>query len=568
MSQVARRNIYGSAIAKLPSCTWLTQTYYSPVVAGGTTMRTCLPPWGRAVRVTSYSSHTLPSPPSELEARYYYASLPSRPVLVARTGTTLWEARTGPEAFLMAKELRTVGNHALKEVWEDNLALRLHAILDSRRVSAPVNLWIGVIPASLSGDDGIVVASRCRELLEEYNIADVDVEIRESVVTRSSGPTLLTPADSFDATVDVCEPLTTTLGLLICAQSTPWAEGTGGFFITEGGNTERLLLVTARHVVFTPNKCENRLFEHKNASQRRHNVTLFGAVAFNKYLESIQAEIGAKAIIANLCERRIKAIEGKDDAAAVRARQKLEAELNEANEAIGALDSLYQDVSTRWATPKSRVLGHVILYPHINVGIGSEGYTEDWAVIEIDASKVDPSNFGGNAVDLGTRIPPDQLTLKMYPNPQNPHSFTYPADRLLRLKGTIPDNELRNPTALDQNGDPCLPVITRSGISGLTIGRANNVLSYTRNYCGGDSADTSKQWSIFSYDSKSGAFSTKGDSGSVIADGLGRIGGLLTGGAGTTASSDITYATPINFVLKRMQENGIHKPNVSPVLTA
>ena len=29
--------------------------------------------------------------------------------------------------------------------------------------------------------------------------------------------------------------------------ATPWAEGAGGFFIIEGGNTERLLLVTARH---------------------------------------------------------------------------------------------------------------------------------------------------------------------------------------------------------------------------------------------------------------------------------------------------------------------------------
>lgn len=242
--------------------------------------------------------------------------------------------------------------------------------------------------------------------------------------------------------------------------------------------------------------------------------------------------------------------------------------MNEANEAIGALHSFYQEVSTRWPTPESRVLGHVVLSPPISAGAGSESYTEDWAVIEIDASKVDASNFDGNAIDLGTHIPPEQLTLKMCPNPQNAHSFTYPADRLLRLQGAIPDNEMRNPTALDQNGEPCLPVITRSGISGLSVGRANNILSYARNYYGGDSVDTSKGWAIFSYDSKSGAFSAKGDSGSVIADGLGRIGGLLTGGAGTTASSDVTYATPINFILKRMQENGVCQPNVSAVLAA
>jgi len=47
-----------------------------------------------------------------------------------------------------------------------------------------VILWIGVMPASLSHHGGFDVASKCRELLVKDNITDVDVEIRESVVTR------------------------------------------------------------------------------------------------------------------------------------------------------------------------------------------------------------------------------------------------------------------------------------------------------------------------------------------------------------------------------------------------
>ena len=46
----------------------------------------------------------------------------------------------------------------------------------------PVILWVGVTPGSLSHDDGLVVASKCKALLEEHDITDVDVEIRESVV--------------------------------------------------------------------------------------------------------------------------------------------------------------------------------------------------------------------------------------------------------------------------------------------------------------------------------------------------------------------------------------------------
>ncbi|KAK7447048.1 hypothetical protein VKT23_014258 [Stygiomarasmius scandens] len=524
------------------------------------------------------SSSTLPPPPSEKEAKFYYAGLPSGPVLVARTYTTPWKAPTGPEAYRVIKELRTVGNHALNEVWEDNLALKLHALLDSMKVKwtstdvvrigvakeadAHVVLWIGVVPASLSGDDGVAVAYECRELLREYSIADVDVEIRESVVSRSVGPKLLASTHFFDPIVDVREPLTTTLGLPISTQSTPWAEGTGGFFITESGKSERLLLVTARHVVFTSG--QNKFFEHKNDNQARHNVTLFGDAGFHKYLESIQKEIKSEAIMTDFYERSLTEIEGEDDPEANRRHEMARDGLDKAKKAVEELNPFYQNVSTDWAPQESRVLGHVVLSPPIS--ISSEGYTEDWAVIEIDASKVDKTNFKGNAIDLGTRLPIPEVILMLSPNLQNAQ-FKYPGDRLLRIQGIIPDDEMRHPTTLNQNGDPCLMVIKRGGATGLTIGRADDVCSYARIYHDNGNAETSKEWVILPFDSRSGAFSAKGDSGSVVVDGLGRIGGLLTGGAGSTSSLDLSYATPISFLLKRMQDHGLREVNINPVLT-
>ncbi|KAH9964116.1 hypothetical protein BC827DRAFT_1265926 [Russula dissimulans] len=271
-----------------------------------------------------------PLPLSDKEAETYYAGLPSRPVLVARTGA-LWEAPRGPEVYTVIKELHPVGNHPLTEVWEGNLALKLHTFLDSMEVMwtstdvvrigvageypVPVILWIGVMPGSLSHDDGTDVASKCQELLIEYDITDVNVELRESVVTRSARPKLLTVTSPYssDPIPDICEPLTTTLSLPICAQSTRWAEGTGGFFITEGENTERLLLVTARHVVFTLNEDENQLFEHKNDSQSCYNITLFGDAAFNKYLKSIQDEIERNDFTAQYHEDHIRMVEGNNN---------------------------------------------------------------------------------------------------------------------------------------------------------------------------------------------------------------------------------------------------------------
>ena len=62
-------------------------------------------------------------------------SLPSSPVLVARTNDTPWKAPTGPEAYRRLKELRPVGNHPANAVWEEKLAPRVHDPLDSMRMN-------------------------------------------------------------------------------------------------------------------------------------------------------------------------------------------------------------------------------------------------------------------------------------------------------------------------------------------------------------------------------------------------------------------------------------------------
>jgi hypothetical protein len=130
-----------------------------------------------------------------------------------------------------------------------------------------------------------------------------------------------------------------------------------------------------------------------------------------------------------------------------------------------------------WVSPDKRVLGHIIYSPPIELGFGTRKYTQDFAVIDIDVSKIDATNFEGNVIDLGTRIQPTAFNRMMYPNRQNVHTFEYPQDRLLRLRGTIPDEDMRDPPALDHNGEPCLVVVKHGNTTGLTIGRANSIRS-------------------------------------------------------------------------------------------
>ncbi|KAI5123909.1 hypothetical protein M0805_005725 [Coniferiporia weirii] len=158
------------------------------------------------------------------------------------------------------------------------------------------------------------------------------------------------------------------------------------------------------------------------------------------------------------------------------------------------------------------------------------------------------TKFEGNVIDLGTQnIHPDVLTRMVY-LPPGPHTFEYPPVHLLSLKGTIPDEDVHHLLALDQNGETCLMV--HSNTTGLTVGRANDLRSRVRNYYEDGTTSYSMEWTILPFDNKSGAFSAPGDSGAILADGSGRIGGIIAKGAGRSTAKDVTCITSIHSLTK------------------
>jgi hypothetical protein len=369
----------------------------------------------------SASSTSSSSPVSMAEAMFYYSGLCSSPRLVYRTGTTPWKKPTGPEAYHQLKELRPVFGHKLDIVWKD-LGPKVCQLLDSQGVVwtsidvvrfikvgegeavGPVVLWIGVAPETLLGEDARSSANSCLDLLKEFGITDVEVEYRESIYTRSAGPNLLKPVFDPHPTADVRGPLTPVLGLSIAAQATPHAEGTGGLYLAEGGDSKRVLLVTARHVLFPPNEGPNVGYARTNISAPRRNVLLLGTKAFNDLLESIKIRVGGHAIKVGVYERRIKFLqdmkagEDKDDVEeAMRETQWL---LDKAMKATEALRIFYHEVEKEWSQPRQRVLGHIVRSPPITPSAGTEGFTEDYAIVELDSTKVKKA-FKGNVIDLG-----------------------------------------------------------------------------------------------------------------------------------------------------------------------
>jgi hypothetical protein len=80
----------------------------------------------------------------------------------------------------------------------------------------------------------------------------------------------------------------------------------------------------------------------------------------------------------------------------------IQSKVDNAKEEMDALDEFHDEVAKYWSDASHRLLGHVVCSPPIALGVGTEGYTEDYAIIELNSDKIDKSAFRGNVIDFGT----------------------------------------------------------------------------------------------------------------------------------------------------------------------
>ncbi|KAI9441760.1 hypothetical protein H4582DRAFT_2097061 [Lactarius indigo] len=364
--------------------------------------------------------------------------------------------------------------------------------------SPPAILWVGVLPGSLAAEVGIEVVVHLEGILSARGINDVHVEPRESEVFRSTK--LYKPVPASFATVRVIEPFSTAVDLPISTEATPSIGGTGGFFIFDPRHRGKHFLVTARHVVIRPDSDDNELVEYTNTGHPR-KVLLFSDPAAEKHLTVIRPEISGKQIIIKQLENHLR----------------LERP---------------QEQSHRPCRSVS---------PQLVLNVGEDGLTEDWAVIEVDVSKIDSTNFIGNVVDLGIDILVDEFTSWISSHPASPPSFDYSGDRLHEFFGTIPAEEMWKtiPNTRDHKERP--------GHHG------DEAWPRLRPHCRTPQHHT--EVAVLPRNSKSGPFSKPSDSGLGVVDGKGRLAGLLTGAVNDI--SDCTYVTSANFIHARMLMRGL-----------
>lgn len=525
---------------------------------------------------TSYSCD--PHAVSRQEALSYYAGLPSKPTLLFRTGMK-WTPPSGPEAHLRRKELRPVFHHSIVDKWNGGLGLEVAGIMDAQKiffstidvvrfievevdedveakqtVPSPVTIWIGIHSSITSATAAHDAAKVILALLEEHGINDVDIHFRESSYRREVGGQLYNPVYRHDPLAAVIGVLTPALGIPIATKARPNSQGTLGLYLSEGDSSDRLLAITCRHVLIGPNIPNVEYTYHPSGPSKK--VIVLGDRAYAKLFDSIKAKIGSHGSDIAVWREQINdfanAANDPSNAKAAKEKSTIQKLIDDSEEAIKELSKFLKEIR-HWSNTNSRILGTILHAPPIRLGVGDSHFTEDWGIILVDRGKLGPG-FKGNVIDLGTDLTPGLFTEKCFTRGYANWRFKYPSNGLLPLNGVISNELMRAPDMWDINNDPCLLVVKNGNATGTTLGRANSVNSITRVYnLDGTVAGTSMEWCIVPYDSHSGSFSQPGDSGSIIADIRGRIGGMLTGGAGKTPSSDVTYATPFGLLLDRIK---------------
>lgn len=142
----------------------------------------------------------------------------------------------------------------------------------------------------------------------------------------------------------------------------------------------------------------------------------------------------------------------------------------------------------------------------------------------------------------------------MFSQPEDQANFKYLKDGLLQASGVVQADEMRNPQNLDANREPCLLVVKNGPATGTTFGRVTGMESFTRVYDEHGIKGTSIEIAVLPYGNTDGPFSAPGDSGSIVLDRNGRILGMVTGGAGTTNGTDVTYLTPYWYIEQEIKK--------------
>nr|XP_031861062.1 uncharacterized protein CI109_003422 [Kwoniella shandongensis]KAA5528134.1 hypothetical protein CI109_003422 [Kwoniella shandongensis] len=485
--------------------------------------------------------------PRDIE-QYYYYGLPSCPRLVASSIARDW---VPPDTHPRSKHIFPPSlNHPISSIWETHIVPAQCKALDELargavcfdfvrigelQEDAPNILWIGVAPGSMSSEAGVEVIRSSQAILFANGIADVAVEIRETNIELLTEPALLDATSWSSTATRYADPFCSSIGTPISSRDTPHSLGTGGIYLHGSNEREANLLLTAGHVLAT--SAANSLRPNTLLGPE---VSIYDNASYQRHLGNLQDSIvSAKAEMDNYSEQ----MSTETGDLLLEAGQKWDRASAEYN----ALTKLKEVLVRDWSRKEKQVLGHVFAYPPRAPHVGEYEYTEDWGLILVSHEKSGHQRLPN---ELNLRDDRDRSLARGHLHLEPQLASLRPGD-VLPISGVVPRREL---TAGE------LAVLKRGATTGLSVGVTWSPQSFVR-------LDFDNAWTrelpIVTVVARRGEhfvppFSGRGDSGATVIDRSGRVCGILTAGALNAQGVDITYATPMWWLLERMRGFGLN----------
>ncbi|KAF5704145.1 hypothetical protein FMUND_12688 [Fusarium mundagurra] len=514
--------------------------------------------------------------PSEDERQGYYYGLHSSPNLIARSSTTPWsQRREWPDR----KKLDVATGHAIQQPWNDpqgSLQRLIVGVLTLARIDwtaidilrvgyvsfgedprrtpeRPVTMLISVSTDSTTFQQAKAAIIACKEILAQFNLDDVEVEIKESIVTTAASSTSSAPSDpktgmeppllhpgpfdndmadfKYELLHDISEYTGTAIGTPSSLHL--FKEGTTGVYLRDSKGTAYLL--TCRHVLFAPEDIDKYRYQAGNDTRDvlqpggNNLYNLVGRFKTQKATIDESIEVFRKPLY-NTPESQPKIQELLQEQRLLQSCQPY-------------IDQFSNDVCP--------VLGRVEFSPPIEL-CSQHDRLKDWALVELSQD-----SFTTKLSKLRNKIPVTHQLQFMVK-----HVPVSPARRPLRLDFShshelaigplpIPEPELK---AASPPGE--LFVVKHGKTTGFTVGRANGIHSLIRHANDVIGDVTSSEWCIIG----DNAFSDDGDSGACVFDLEGRIGGIITSGLkaenNPLGKHDVTYASTIEWLLEDIARHG------------
>ncbi|KAI1131893.1 hypothetical protein F5Y10DRAFT_285376 [Nemania abortiva] len=367
----------------------------------------------KVVDMPLHDVDTDPYKPDPEETKDYFHGFSGSPRLVARTGHARWTktlyeygwdqtpvqhekcymALEDPEIIgKWGKDLSTSIIEALGHCkWAYFFPIRT-CLRDDRRLqksAAVTSLLVAVKPASLEWEDGIKIALRCRDIMREFMIFDIEVEIMEGQYTQHAASTQLEALFSpeYPITTEIILPLLSHPGYSIAYLEERPGEGTVGLHIKLGADDSTVYGLTCRHVV-----CGGRA-KHESykpsADDRRYHIS-----GSQGHLGEIQSKLDSRLIgeRADLVRQR-GPIEKWDNWYQYDNRKNISPPTEEDRLRLQNMQGIVnydasvaqalQDIEDR----KERQIGHLAYYPGFSISARQPGYLRDWALVELDVRK-------------------------------------------------------------------------------------------------------------------------------------------------------------------------------------